>query len=392
MKTTIDKSATLGERQLILTLWVVAIASLFAFPLLMSAANRLVNGKAVAASTFISLHDLWWIMAFMSIAPLCFIPRSIVRNVLIYISVLVTLAGICVAIINGSISQNSAGTMVRTAPGAAFWLSGTLLLLTGNESLRLIRLSATGRLSMLAGMLTIPALLLLNGRFNSFSLLKEYASHRDAFIEALYVHLALSLATIVIAFIVGVPLGVLILRHPLLRRLTFAALNFIQTVPSLALMGLLIAPLAWLGYRLPWLHELGITGIGTPPALIALVLYALLPQVRNTVTSIEQIPADTLEAAEGTGMDRHQRFWSVTWPLALPIILSGTRVVAIQTPGMVMVAALIGAGGMGTIMFQGLSGSSLDLTLLGVLPTVTMTLIFDAFFRLVTDKFKEGKP
>ncbi len=143
MKNAIDNNATLNERQPILTLWVVAITSLLVFPLLMSAANRLINGSAVAAGTFISRHDVGWIMAFTSIAPFCFIPWRRTRSVLIYISVTVTLAGICIAIIHGSISQNSTGTMVRTAPGAAFWLSGSLLLIMGNESLGFFRLSAT---------------------------------------------------------------------------------------------------------------------------------------------------------------------------------------------------------------------------------------------------------
>ncbi|WP_312837201.1 ABC transporter permease, partial [Pantoea sp.] len=117
--------------------------------------------------------------------------------------------------------------------------------------------------------------------------------------------------------------------------------------------------------------------------LIALVLYALLPLVRSVVAGLQQAPAEVLETARGMGMGPLQQFWHAEAPLALPVWLAGLRVVVVQTLGMAVIAALIGAGGFGAIIFQGLLSSALDLVLLGVIPVVAMAVVFDALFRLV---------
>jgi osmoprotectant transport system permease protein len=133
----------------------------------------------------------------------------------------------------------------------------------------------------------------------------------------------------------------------------------------------------------PWLSKMGINGIGIAPAVIALVMYSLLPVVRGIVTGLNQIPSQTLDAAIGLGMKNNQLLIHVKIPLALPVILSGIRVMCVQTIGLAMVAALIGAGGFGAIMFRGLANSALDLTLLGVIPVVVIAIITDMLFRLL---------
>jgi osmoprotectant transport system permease protein len=150
-----------------------------------------------------------------------------------------------------------------------------------------------------------------------------------------------------------------------------------------ALFGLLIAPLAGLARAFPWLSELGISGIGMAPALIALVLYALLPLVRSVVAGLQQVPKEVIETAEGMGMTRSQIFWQAEVPLALPVLLTGLRVIAVQTVGMAVIAALIGAGGFGAIIFQGLLSSALELVLLGVIPVIAMAVVIDALFKFV---------
>ena len=132
------------------------------------------------------------------------------------------------------------------------------------------------------------------------------------------------------------------------------------------LFGLLIAPLAGLARYFPTLGELGVSGTGVAPALIALTLYALLPLVRGVVTGLQQVPQDALESATAMGMSAGQRFRQVQLPLAMPVLLRSLRVVSVQTVGMAVVAALIGAGGFGALVFQGLLSSALDLVLLGV--------------------------
>jgi osmoprotectant transport system permease protein len=164
-------------------------------------------------------------------------------------------------------------------------------------------------------------------------------------------------------------------RRPGLARPLFALLGTIQTVPSIALFGLLIAPLAWLGQAWPgW----GLQGIGLLPAAVALTLYALLPIVHGVVSGLQQVPAAVLEAATGIGMSARQRLWQVALPLAAPVLLSALRLTTVQLVGLAVVAALIGAGGLGALVFQGLLASALDLVLLGVLPVVALALAVDA--------------
>ncbi|WP_256743525.1 ABC transporter permease, partial [Cronobacter sakazakii] len=132
----------------------------------------------------------------------------------------------------------------------------------------------------------------------------------------------------------------------------------------------------------PALGALGVSGTGLAPALIALTLYALLPLVRGVVAGLGQVPDAVRESARGVGMSAWQRLWHVDVPLALPVWLRSLRVVAVQTVGMAVVAALIGAGGFGALVFQGLLSSALDLVLLGVIPVVALAVVLDALFTL----------
>ncbi len=133
----------------------------------------------------------------------------------------------------------------------------------------------------------------------------------------------------------------------------------------------------------PWLGRIGISGIGMAPALIALVLYALLPLVRGVVAGLAQVPENVLESARGMGMSDRQRFFKAEVPLALPVLLRSLKVVAVQTVGMAVIAALIGAGGFGALVFQGLLSSALDLVLLGVIPVIAMAVAVDGLFNLL---------
>lgn len=161
-----------------------------------------------------------------------------------------------------------------------------------------------------------------------------------------------------------------------------------QTLPSIALFGLLIAPLAALGAWLQGrgLGDWGVQGVGLLPAALALTLYSLLPVVHGTLAGLQQVPAAVLDAATGLGLGPRQRFWQVQWPLALPVWLAALRVSTVQAVGLAVVAALIGAGGFGVLIFQGLASSALDLVLLGVLPVVALALALDAALGAITQR------
>ncbi len=185
------------------------------------------------------------------------------------------------------------------------------------------------------------------------------------------------------ALLIGFPLGVAAARRPQMQGPLFAGLNLLQTVPSIALFGLLIVPLSALAAAVPVLGRLGIAGIGMAPAVIALVLYALLPIVRSTVAGISGVAAGVIDAARGMGMTRHQLFWRVELPLAAPLLLAGLRIVTVQAIGLAVVAALIGAGGLGSFVFEGLGQYAADLVLLGALPTIALALAADFLLQLL---------
>lgn len=272
--------------------------------------------------------------------------------------------------------------LARTTIGSGLWLWLALCLLACSDAIRRLIPSAVWRWVLNAQIWCIPLLLLFSGELNNLSLLKEYANRQEVFDDALALHLTILFGTLFPALLVGIPLGMWCYRHPSRQGGVFTVLNVIQTIPSVALFGLLIAPLAGLVKSFPALGMLGIAGTGLTPALIALVLYALLPLVRGVVSGLGQVAPDVLESAHVMGMSARQCFWKIQLPLALPLLLRSLRVVAVQTVGMAVIAALIGAGGFGALVFQGLLSSALDLVLLGVVPTIALAVVVDALFAL----------
>lgn len=251
----------------------------------------------------------------------------------------------------------SGSPLARTSPGSGLWLALALCLLIASDAVRRLTTRALWRWLLNAQVWLLPALLLGLGALDGLSLLKEYFNRREVFDDALSQHVTLLLGTLLPGLLIGLPVGVWLWRYPRWQSPVFAVLNVIQTVPSVALFGLLIAPLAGLARQFPSLAQLGVSGTGITPALIALVLYALLPLVRGVTIGLQQVPREALESATAMGMSGVQRFRQVQLPLALPVLLRSLRVVSVQTVGMAVVAALIGAGGFGALVFQGCSAA-----------------------------------
>lgn len=177
-------------------------------------------------------------------------------------------------------------------------------------------------------------------------------------------HILLVAASVGIAVVIAVPLGLAITRLPRLDRPVLGLSGVIQTVPSLALFGLLI-PLPFIG------------GIGSRTAVIAVILYSLLPILRNTVTGVRHVDAAVLDAADGMGMTDWQRLRLVEIPLALPSIFSGIRIAAVVGVGLVTIAAAVGAGGLGQLIFRGLAMLDSRLLLAGAIPSAILALAAD---------------
>ena len=152
---------------------------------------------------------------------------------------------------------------------------------------------------------------------------------------------------------------------------------------TLVLIIVLMAPLAWLAASWPALGRAGISGVGLAPGVLALTLYSLLPVVRGTLAGLAQVPSAVTQAALGLGFSPAQLFWQAQVPLALPVVLGGIRTASIQAVGLAAVTALIGAGGLGSLMFEGLFSSAQDLVLLGVVPIVVLGALVDGVFKLL---------
>ncbi|ARU89918.1 ABC transporter permease [Pseudomonas sp. M30-35] len=233
-------------------------------------------------------------------------------------------------------------------------------------------------------------LLISSGALAPLALLREYSSRSSTFWQLLYGHLSLVGGALLVSLVIGLLVAWLIIRVQRLQRPVFALLNFFQTIPSLALFGLLIAPLSYLSAHSPLLQQLDVRGIGWAPALLALIAYSLLPVVRNTCVALQGVAAEVIESARGMGMSSWQVFSQVRLPLALPVIIEGIRITTIQAIGLTAVAALIGASGFGSFIFQGLGQGAMDLVLLGALPTIILALLADALFSSLASLAKAG--
>src|SRR5205085_7129111 len=187
-------------------------------------------------------------------------------------------------------------------------------------------------------------------------------------------HLVLVLISTSIAVAIGIPLGILLTRRKRLRAPVLGLANVMQTVPSLALFGFLI-PLPFIG------------GIGARTAIVALVLYALLPVIRNTVTGILGVDKNVREAAVAMGMTDRQILWQVELPLAMSVILTGVRVAVVISVGVATIAAAVGAGGLGTYIFRGLRQYDNHLLLAGAVPAALMALAADFGLGLLEKHF-----
>jgi osmoprotectant transport system permease protein len=177
-----------------------------------------------------------------------------------------------------------------------------------------------------------------------------------------------------LAVAVGVPLGILITRKPALRKPVIAIANVIQTIPSLALFGFLL-PAPWFGERAERL------------AILALTLYALLPMIRNTYAGITGVDRAIIEAARGMGLTDWQLLYKVELPLAASVILAGIRIAVVISIGLATIAAAIGAGGLGELIFRGLAMVNNAVILAGAIPAALMALLADVFIGWLEKRF-----
>jgi osmoprotectant transport system permease protein len=305
---------------------------------------------------------------------------------------LAVLAGAAIIFVGVFATAGDAATMLvkaaaspgaRVSLGAGFWVIVITSALAIAEAMNRLGIPVVFRFLAALLVVAMVAALAAAGWFDDLSIVREWANRRDEYAAALTEHIQLVAAALVVALLIGVPLGVLTTARRRLARRTFAILSLIQTIPSIALFGLLIGPLTMLSEAVPGLRDIGVRGIGFTPALIALVLYSLLPIARNTEVGFLGVPPAVVDAARGMGMTGFQVMTRVSIPLALPVLLAGLRIVTVQLVGLAVVAALIGAGGLGSFVFLGLGQTATDLVLLGAISAILLALVADAALRLL---------
>ena len=372
----------------------LGLCAAWALPFVRVAPNRLLSGEAVFLVSLLGTPA--WLAVAIAIAALLFAvwrPQHRATQALVAGGMGALLALLwALAAAHASSVAHTESPLYRTALGAGFWSLMALGWLACLDAVGRLQLPTLPRLAVLT-LATLPLIALLAmGWGQDLSILKEYANRSDVFGAAVLRHLQIVVLAVLPAVLLGLPMAWAMARAQRLRQVLFPVLNVIQTLPSIALFGLLMAPLAWLAASYPLLARAGVSGVGLAPAVLALILYSLLPIVRSALAGLEQVPVAVTTSARAMGLGAWQLFWQVELPLALPVLLVGLRTAVVQTIGLAAVTALVGAGGLGAMMFDGLFSAANELVMLGVLPIVLMAVLADAMFKALAALLERPAP
>jgi osmoprotectant transport system permease protein len=400
--------------------------------------NRLLAGKGVGLTEFSTPFGYLALVVWIFVTLTACLPKTF-RPWLSSIAVATALLFASLYVGQGTAELIAeAGKNARVSPSSGAWLGILALYIS------LFGLSRESRFGFLPSLVVLTGVL-FSGLFNALGPWLEYAQNSDIFAQQFLRHMLLSLLSVALAALLGFPLAVWAVRSKSVGNIILAVVSFLQTVPSVALFGLLLPPLASLGKSVPLLYAIlfaviflfggiilqrltrwqiwqafsllgafvggllisiilfqniigegktlnlqslladaGVRGIGAAPALFALSLYALLPMVVNTVVGLSNVSESVKDAAKGMGMNARQVFWRAEVPLALPFMFEGLRSSLVLSFGLATIAALISAGGLGFFILRGVEGSVGDLILLGAVPVVVVALLLDLLLRAVS--------
>ena len=371
---------------------VAAGAAAVAFlPFVVFKANRIVPGDPRG---LLQVLPLWAALACYACLILVVIVALGVSNARVRLcAALLGIFAVAAAVAAAGNALTPAGDkVVRVAPGAGFWILLVVLGLMATDAITRLQPGPVMRVTLLAAFGAVAGLAFAHGTFDHLSVMREYAVNATRFAREARQHVLLALGSLGAAVVIALPLGILCHRVPRLRAAILGTLNVVQTIPAIALFGILMAPLGALAAAVPLAARLGVRGIGAAPAVLALFLYSLLPVVANTVTGLRRVSPAAVEAARGMGMTRWQILSGVELVLALPVILTGIRIVLVQNIGLVTIAALIGGGGLGVFVFQGIGQTAIDLVLLGAIPTVALAFCAAVLLDALVEAMDRTRP
>ena len=356
-------------------------------PFIIVKANRIAAGKPQLLMQLIGQPAAITLLVLLTAAALAalFLHNQVVRLAI------ATLAIAALIVTLGLVSTAATpvgSTVARITPGGSFWVLLAVVGLMISDALVKLRLTPWLRVAALAIYAALLAVVLRSGLLDNLSIMKEYANNAGKFWHEALNHVFLSLGSVAIAIVLALPLGIFCFWQPGVRAVVLRALSLVQTIPSLALFGILMLPLGYIAAHVPLAAAIGIQGIGVAPALVALIIYSLLPIVANTVVGLAGVDPSVRDSAAGMGLTRRQILTGIDLPLAFPVILTGIRIVLVQAIGLVTVAALIGGGGFGLFIFQGIGQTANDLVLLGAVPTVFLAFSSAVILDAVIDSIR----
>lgn len=349
----------------------VVAAAGCALPFMIHRANRIVTGDPIALLR--AGLPAWVLMAIIGVT---LVVAVIPRREAIRGAALRALAAVMVVSIAWATSSASSALVggsegparVSLGPGAWVVLTGAAMVwFAGMRGC----VGGVRRWGTVAAAALVIAGMLAAGAFRDLGLASEYAAQRETFWAAVGAHAGTVGISLLFALAIGLPLGAAAARWRLVRSMALGVTGVLQTVPSLALLGLLVIPLTLLG----------LPGLGTLPAVIALTLYALLPIVRNTYVGLSGVDPAVVDAGRGMGMRPAQLLLRVEAPLALPVIIEGVRSAAVMIVGIAAVTAFVGTKTLGVLVFMGWGQQADDLILLGAVPMVLMAIAADGVLR-----------
>nr|WP_204262588.1 ABC transporter permease subunit [Methylobacterium sp. BTF04] len=355
--------------------------ALLTLPALRIAPNRLVVGTPVYGLEVFG----WWVAAILASGALCvglLVAATTRRRALVALGFL----ALCAILLALGLGAGAAHRMVGQPPaaraslGAGIWSAAALLSFTMGFAVQASRIAGLG--------LFVPVLLLAIlgtaghlGAFDSLSLAVEYAARREAVNEAVLQHLGLAGG----AVLLGIAGAVLLSLWRRGQGLVAILVGGVQVIPAVALLGALVALVSGLLRLVPSLRDIGLSALGAGPALIGIAAYLLLPLWRGLATALRAPDPASLDAATGLGLTRSQILWRLRLPLGAPILVGALRVAAVQSLGLATLGALIGAGGLGRIVFDGMAQFAPDLILLGAIPIVALSLGAERGLSLAED-------
>lgn len=360
-----------------------AIFGLATLPFLYVAANRLVVGSPVAAQVALG-SSLWPVIGFAGLGTVLLTRPSKVAAcgaTAMFAAAFLLLIGALGSAAPGLAEGLPPATRVRLAAGA--WIACLLLACAVRSAAVRTRLNGAGWLAGI-GLLGAIVLLYRAGQFDALSLAVEYRARSGAVHAALVRHLSISVAALIVAALVCILLS--LWRGG--RWIVDLAINGVQVVPGVALLGALVALAAGLLKLLPSLREAGVSALGPAPAILGISLYLLLPLWRGLHAALLAPEPATLDAARALGLSPRQILTRVSLPLGAPILVGALRVASVQAIGLTTLGALVGAGGLGTVVFDGMAQFAPDLILLGAVPIIALSLGTERGLALVENALR----